>query len=284
MAPEKGNAHSFAAVSALARSCRDSDLAILARFVPRLNGDILIGLMTPHNSQQPDTFIMNCLPLEADVRVQGFPSLSEHATLLPHKQQTAAVDGLIDSLMLTQGAPPCPCLCGSPAGLWYNRRGATCRCGAGCREELAPELTGNPSLHHFLSVIGRLALDPDSKAPATDPLLDLTLDLQADSRRGLQEALPNVLKQFKVAQKVCASPRPASVSQSATTAVQTATGLPARRMKTLPKQQQHQKMHQRRIAPGRSQAPLEGLRKRPPLSPILTACWSRESGMQPLRA
>ena len=75
------------------------------RFVPRLNGEITVGLMTPlaPAAQSPDGFVMNSLPYEADIRPAVFHSFGKRPELLPSVQQTAAVDTLIDALMLDNG-------------------------------------------------------------------------------------------------------------------------------------------------------------------------------------
>ena len=56
---------------------------------------------------QADTFLMNQLPFEADIRMAGFAAFTEKNFKLPHKDQTAAMDAAIDSMMLADGAKRC---------------------------------------------------------------------------------------------------------------------------------------------------------------------------------
>ena len=51
VAHEKGNAQSLAAVSALAQAMRDEQLAFIARFLPRTNGEIQVSLLSPMPAQ-----------------------------------------------------------------------------------------------------------------------------------------------------------------------------------------------------------------------------------------
>lgn len=105
VAPEKGNDSAQAGISALASALQEANLGLLVRFVPRLNGEITVGLMTPlsHEPDRPEAFVMNSLPYEADIRPAAFHSFLRHPELLPSVQQTAAMDQLIDALMLDDG-------------------------------------------------------------------------------------------------------------------------------------------------------------------------------------
>ena len=53
MAPEKGNAQSLAAVSALAQAMQEEQLAFIARFLPRTNGEIQVSMLSPTPAQVP---------------------------------------------------------------------------------------------------------------------------------------------------------------------------------------------------------------------------------------
>ena len=64
---------------------------------------------------------------------------------------------------------------------------------------MAPEATANPSLHKFLDVMGRLALDPEAGVPAEDPLADRLLEPRIDADA---EFLAELAEQFPFAAKV----------------------------------------------------------------------------------
>ena len=55
----------MAALSSIATKLDWKQESLLARFVPRANGEITLGLMTPDGHK--GGFIMNQLPYEADV-------------------------------------------------------------------------------------------------------------------------------------------------------------------------------------------------------------------------
>ena len=79
---------------------------MLARFLPRVNGDISIGFMTPFTSSKAGAqacLVMNALPFEADLRQASFTAFGQNAELLPHKDQTAAVEELIKAFTLQEG-------------------------------------------------------------------------------------------------------------------------------------------------------------------------------------
>ena len=64
---------------------------------------------------------------------------------------------------------------------------------------MAPEATANPSLHKFLDVVGRLALDPEAGVPAEDLLADRLLEPRIDADAGF---LAELTDQFPFAAKV----------------------------------------------------------------------------------
>ena len=106
VAPEKGNNYAFSALSAICTNLRKEKTALLARFLPRVNGDISIGFMTPCPGSRPGAqacLIMNVLPFEADLRQASFTAFSQNPDLLPHKDQTAAVEDLIEAFSLVEG-------------------------------------------------------------------------------------------------------------------------------------------------------------------------------------
>lgn len=106
VAPEKGNNNAFCALAAICTNLRKDRTALLARFLPRVNGDISIGFMTPYPSSRTGAkacLIMNVLPFEADLRQASFTAFSQNPDLLPHKDQTAAIEGLIEAFTLQEG-------------------------------------------------------------------------------------------------------------------------------------------------------------------------------------
>lgn len=56
---------------------------------------------------QADTFLMNQLPFEADIRMASFAAFTEKHFKLPHRGQTAAMDAAIDAMMLADGEISC---------------------------------------------------------------------------------------------------------------------------------------------------------------------------------
>ena len=106
VAPEKGNNYAFCALAAICTALRKDKTALLARFLPRVNGDISIGYMTPFPSSKAGAnacLIMNVLPFEADLRQASFTAFSQNPDLLPHKEQTAAVEELIKAFTMQEG-------------------------------------------------------------------------------------------------------------------------------------------------------------------------------------
>lgn len=106
MAPEKGNAPAFRAMAAICDSLRRDKTALLARFLPRVNGDVTIGFLTPLQSSQGGPracLVMNTLPFEADMRTASFTAFRQNQELLPSKDQTAAVESMIKAFSLVEG-------------------------------------------------------------------------------------------------------------------------------------------------------------------------------------
>ena len=56
---------------------------------------------------QADTFLMNQLPFEADIRMASYAAFTEKHFKLPHRGQTAAMDAAIDAMMLADGEIRC---------------------------------------------------------------------------------------------------------------------------------------------------------------------------------
>lgn len=101
-------------MNAIAASLKQDKMALLARFLPRVNGDISIGYLTPlpgETAYARTCLIMNTLPFEADVRTASFTAFSQNPKLLPHKEQTAAVDELITAFNLGEGSCIVCCCC-----------------------------------------------------------------------------------------------------------------------------------------------------------------------------
>lgn len=96
VAPEKGNQEAFIAMYAIATSLNKGDSALLARFVPRANGEVTLGLLTPLSGTE-GCFTMNQLPFEADVRVANFTTFGKKPEVLPSKKQLASMDALLDA-------------------------------------------------------------------------------------------------------------------------------------------------------------------------------------------
>ena len=106
VAPEKGNSAAFIALAAICENLKKEGTGLLARFLPRVNGDIGIGILTPLPSTKAGPkacLAMNMLPFEADLRAASFTAFSQNADLLPHKDQTAAVERMIKAFTLTEG-------------------------------------------------------------------------------------------------------------------------------------------------------------------------------------
>ena len=102
--PDKAIEVSFRAMSAIAGHLKKEKLGLLARFLPRINGDIMIGFLTPLlKAGNESCLVMNILPFEADLRTASFTAFSQKEDLLPSTDQTAAAEGLIKAFMLIQG-------------------------------------------------------------------------------------------------------------------------------------------------------------------------------------
>lgn len=94
------------AMAAIYKALKAEKRALLARFLPRVNGDVSIGFLAPLASASGAAgacLVMNTLPFEADMRTASFTAFTQNADLLPHKDQTAAVEQLIKAFTLVEG-------------------------------------------------------------------------------------------------------------------------------------------------------------------------------------
>ena len=104
VAPEKGNEEACTAVTALCSALSSQQIALLARFVPRANGEVNLCILTPYDSNSnTDCFVMNSIPYEADIRAASFTTFAKKPEVLPTKQQLSLMDGIVDAHILDSG-------------------------------------------------------------------------------------------------------------------------------------------------------------------------------------
>ncbi|MCJ1422966.1 hypothetical protein MMC29_000847 [Sticta canariensis] len=106
VAPEKDNARAQLAISALQQAMERAGIHAIARFVPRANGAVQMGLLTPRVRQpdetpdsQPDCLWMNILPFTEDIRVATFASFDGHKHM-PKPDQLQAMRTAMESMRL----------------------------------------------------------------------------------------------------------------------------------------------------------------------------------------
>lgn len=105
IAPEKGNEPAYQALSAISEALRAQKTGLLARFVPRANGEVSLGFIMPFTGESDERacFTMNLMPCEADVRLASFTTFAKKPEVLPSKQQIQTMDNLVDAFMLSEG-------------------------------------------------------------------------------------------------------------------------------------------------------------------------------------
>lgn len=95
--------HAAIALSALCHALEEKNMVAIVRYVSRGNTDPKIGFLTPHIKSSYESLIFIALPYREDVRTYMFPPLEGGKNNKPPTdEQNAAMDSLIDDMMLVE--------------------------------------------------------------------------------------------------------------------------------------------------------------------------------------
>lgn len=110
VAPEKDNSRAQLALSAIRQAMLRTGQHGIARFVPRANGAVQMGVLTPCllpadddvASSQPHCLWMNILPFTEDIRTATFASFDQ-SKRGPTQKQLDAMQKSVKSMRLSAG-------------------------------------------------------------------------------------------------------------------------------------------------------------------------------------
>lgn len=168
----KDDEHAAVALSALIRALNELEMAAIVRYAYDRRSNPQVGAAFPCIKQAYECLIYVQLPFMEDLRTFTFPSL-QVKKFTPSDSQLAAVDSLIDSMMLTE----------------QDESG-------GLKDMLKVHHIPNPAFQRLFQCLHHRAVNPDAPLPPMEPWLKAVLERPTAITERCRAPLEEVKRNF----------------------------------------------------------------------------------------